>query len=148
MPNGQELTESFNLYNVGWGMFAGNGKIYDRAKRDWIRTCKPLKHKDCITINIEWMKRGQFKKLYVDDKDKEKSNQQNDDEFVVALTFHKNDEEGKIPKGAAQCLPASVPYKLAVSSAKKRWEIEWISSNWSDQKMKQNNIDNIDDDVK
>merc|ERR1712233_168342 len=62
------------------------------------------------------------------------------DEYVVALTFRKiiSDEnekknlKKKMAKGAAFCLPSSGRYKLAIASAKKRWEIEWISSNWYD----------------
>ena len=67
---------------------------------------------------------------------------QSGDEYVAALTFFKNDASGKeeeIPKGSAFALASSSQYKLAVASAKTRFEIEWLSSNWcsreEDEKM-------------
>ena len=56
-----------------------------------------------------------------------------EDDIVVAVTFNNKDEK-VVFNGARFCLPSSVPYKLAVSVAKKRFEIEgdcvyWIVRN-------------------
>ena len=127
MPNNQALQKAFTSYSCGYGLFGGNGKILKGSQ--WIRACKPLQHEETICVNIEWMKRSEFNQLYATEKNLEKS-QNLGDEFIVALTFGKNEQMDEVPKGAALCLPSSSIYKLAVSSAKKRWEIEWITSNW------------------
>merc|ERR1712154_582134 len=103
-----------------------------------------------MEINLEWMERKEYIIKYGAEKD-EKTRPS--DEYVVALTFRKiiddkNEKlnlkmKKKMAKGAALCLPSSGRYKLAIASAKKRWEIEWISSNWYDDACD----DDDDDDV-
>ena len=39
-----------------------------------------------------------------------------------------SDDDKVVLNGASFCLPSSVPYKLAVSVAKKRFEIKWVKS--------------------
>merc|ERR1712228_908806 len=104
MPNNQSLSKAFTSYSCGYGMFGGNGKILKGS--EWIRVCKPLQHEESVTVCIEWMQQSEFNKLYATEKEI-KNNQKSDDEFVVALTFHKNDNiADEMPKGAAFCLPS------------------------------------------
>lgn len=154
LPN-QEMSRSFNQYSCGHALFAGNGKIYKFQEKEWIKVFRPIKHEDTLSINLEWMTIGKYKELYVTEKELEKEKQKKggatsrtkDDDYCIALTFNKNDKYDRYPKGAAFMLPWSSPYKLAVSSAKKRWEIEWISANWIDEDPnKDKKITNDDDD--
>eukprot|EP00484_Ammonia_sp_Unknown_P004685 CAMPEP_0197058246 /NCGR_PEP_ID=MMETSP1384-20130603/105604_1 /TAXON_ID=29189 /ORGANISM="Ammonia sp." /LENGTH=606 /DNA_ID=CAMNT_0042492929 /DNA_START=63 /DNA_END=1883 /DNA_ORIENTATION=+ len=128
-----EMLKSFNQYSCGYAVFAGNGKVLC-DNQDWIKVFKPVKHGETVSVNLEWMTKQQYRMLYATEKELQEAQKANDgDEYCVALTFDKNDDDKRVyPKGAAFMLPSSSPYKLAVSSAKKRWEIEWISANWID----------------
>ena len=145
MPQ-QELPKAFNQYSCGYALFAGNGKVF--KQNDWIRVFKPIKHNDTITINLEWLTIGQYKGLYASEKEIEQMQKLKEDEYCIALTFNKNDQTGRYPKGGAFMIKEwSSPYKLAVSSAKKRWEIEWVKSGWIDQmKAIKNGTTDTDDD--
>merc|ERR1712228_179361 len=142
MPNNQSLSKAFTSYSCGYGMFGGNGKMLKGS--EWIRVCKPVQHEEVISVNIEWMERREFNELYAT-KEELENDKRPGDEFVAALTFYKNEHKDEMPKGAAFCLPSSSKYKLAVSSAKKRWEIEWISSNWCSRDDDKKIIDDDDD---
>lgn len=144
MPH-DALSNAFHISACGYGMFAGNGKVYDRKTESWIPACDRIQHGDTVTVSIEWMKRDAFQSLYGSGKDvdgdenmkEEPSNGQHrlEDEWVVALTFGRNvkDNEYEKPrKGSVVCLPSSTSYKLAVSAALRRWEIEWVSSQWTE----------------
>merc|ERR1712079_770966 len=97
------------------------------------------------------MARSEYDKLYATEKElKKNENSMNGDEFVAALTFDKNingsggaKDDYKVPKGAAFCLPSSGKYKLAIASAKRRWEIEWISSKWYSENMEKNDENQV-----
>jgi len=146
MPQ-KALSNAFHISACGYGMFAGNGKVYDRKTESWIRACHRIQHGDTVTVSIEWMKREEFESMYGSGKDEdgdenmkeEPSNGHSplDDEWVVALSFARNvnaEEKGneKPLKGSVLCLPSSTSYKLAVSAALRRWEIEWVSSQWTE----------------
>lgn len=123
-------------------MFAGNGKIYKRESDGWVRACRAIQHEDTLTVHLEWMRRMEFESLYgseeqdVNMKEEESNGHSNSgSEWVVALSFEKNIKEGvhqRPPKGSVFCLSSSTSYKLAVSAALRRWEIEWISSKWTE----------------
>jgi len=144
MPVKKTLSDAFHLYACGYGMFAGNGKVYDRKADGWVRACRPIQHGDTLSVSIEWMKRTEFDSLYGGGDEEEdesmKEEQSNGashlgDEWVVALSFARNTEDGEYqhpPKGSVACLPASTSYKLAVSAALRRWEIEWVKATWTE----------------
>ena len=127
----------------GYAVFAGNGKTYsvDGKSDGWTRACRPIQHGDTMTVHLEWMRRTEFESLYGAEQDvnmkEEQSNGHSNtgNEWVTALWFERNKDEGlreHPPKGSVFCLSSSASYKLAVSSALRRWEIEWISSKWTE----------------
>merc|ERR1712083_774598 len=89
---------------------------------------------------MEWMKRDEFDSLYGSDEDESMKEEASNghiahDEWVVALSFARNTGDEtytRPPKGSVVCLPSSTSYKLAVSTALTRWEIEWVSSKWTE----------------
>jgi len=137
MPHNVELQRAFNQYSCGHALFGGNGKVY--RNNEWIKVFRPLQHGDTVSINLRWMKTAQFYALYRSKEEHAQYVQQHapskQDEICVALTFAKNDHDEEesntsYPKNAAFLLESGASYKLAVASARMRFEIEWISSNW------------------
>merc|ERR1719361_1219908 len=63
MPQ-NELSDSFHLKACGYGVFAGNGKVYDRKTEGWTKAFSPIQHEETMSVHIEWMKRSEFDVLY------------------------------------------------------------------------------------
>jgi len=144
MPR-EPLSDAFYLHDFGHGLFAGNGKVLEDGAGEWTKCCAPLQNGDTLSVHVEWMKRGQFHSLYAveeaDSKNETAADGQppadkGDEDWVVALSFARNEADGMSPrhlKGSVSCLPAAASYKLAVSAAMRRWEIEWVSARWTER---------------